>query len=312
MKNPLSTVSDLRTFVARRGADESGHKVVGYGKSFASFGEIVQGRLSSGDDFLCTMPVDLWSACYLTCTPIRGPLVVECDLAKSRDMVTMALERLGITKGFHIAVDFTRNIPIGKGLSSSTADMLAAMRATQEVFGFLLRETYVSDLMAAIEPHDALHYDSSVAYNHRRGVLLRDYAHIPQWWIVAADNGGEINTVLYNKRVHFSLDQTQAYDRLYERLSAAFAEYDDAAIAACATESAEMHMEASENAFLRDALALRQDVGAMGVIATHSGTCAGFLLPPQTPAAQVSAIAHTLGTRLDRHVFVTRSLTLLA
>ena len=53
--------------------------VVGYGKSFASFGEIVQGRGSDNEDFLVTLPIDLWSTCELVCSPINGPLVVECE-----------------------------------------------------------------------------------------------------------------------------------------------------------------------------------------------------------------------------------------
>ncbi len=147
---------------------------IGYGKSFASFGEIVQGRTSDNEDFLVTLPVDLWSTCELTCTPIRGPLIIECDLPKSRATVEQVLERLGLDTGYHIGIRFTRNIPIGKGLSSSTADMLAALRALQEVFGFLLTDQVISRIFHEIEPHDALHYNNSVIYNHREGRLIRD------------------------------------------------------------------------------------------------------------------------------------------
>ncbi len=311
MKSLLSSVADLRSFLPHEGSDRP-RRVVGYGKSFASFGEIAQGRLSTGDDFLCTMPVDLWSTCHLDCTPIHGPLVVECDMAKSRDMVSLALESLGITKGFHISIEFTRNIPIGKGLSSSTADMLAALRATQEVFGFLLKETFISGLMSMIEPHDALHYNSSVAYNHRKGVLLRDFGHIPQWSIVIADQGGEVDTVNYNKKVSFEPDHLGQYDVLLQRLIAAFAVRHDREIARCASESARLHVAMTGNPFLADALNLEADLGAMGTIATHSGTCAGFLFPPQTLPAEIDRIAATVGTRLGCHVFATRSLTLLA
>jgi uncharacterized protein involved in propanediol utilization len=289
---------------------EFAERVVGYGKSFASFGEIAQGRLSSGSDFLCTMPINLWSTCKLTCTPIRGPLVVECDLKKSRDVVSLTLEHLGITKGYYMAVEFTRNIPIGKGLSSSTADMLAAIRATQEVFGFLLKETFISRLMAAIEPHDALHYNSSVAYDHRRGVLLHDFGHVPQWWIVAADDGGELNTVHYNRHVKFTDQQIGAYDELFHRLRTALTSRDDRAVAACATESARMHAEFRDNRLLKESLVLLPKFEALGLIATHSGTCAGFLFPPNTPASALERIRAEIARDLGRGVFTTRSLAL--
>lgn len=311
MAYALSSVADLRRFVAQTGHDPA-RQVIGYGKSFASFGEIVQGRLSSGEDFLCTMPVDLWSTCNLTCTPIQGPLIVECDLPKSRSMVSLTLEKLGIAKGFHIGIEFTRNIPIGKGLSSSTADMLAAIRATQEVFGFLLSETFVSSLMATIEPHDALHYNSSVAYNHRNGILLRDFGHIPQWWIVIADRGGELNTVLYNDTLSFTPASMKEYDVLYDRLTTSMATRDDNAIAKCASASARLHAETTGNHFLLGALEVEAEISAMGTIATHSGTCAGFLFQPGLAGSEVERIAADVGNRLDARVSVTRSLALLA
>jgi L-threonine kinase len=311
MTRVLSSVADLRTFVARSGA-ESSDRVLGYGKSFASFGEIVQGRLTNGQDFLCTLPVDLWSTCHLTCTPIDGPLVVECELPKSRDMVLFTLERLGIARGFHVAIEFTRNIPIGKGLSSSTADMLAAIRATQEVFGFLLTETFVSSVMALIEPHDALHYNSSVAYNHRTGVLLEDFGYIPQCWVVIADHGGEVNTIHYNADLSFTAARMRQYDILLERLSEAMSVGDDHEIARCASASAALHAEATESDFLRHALEIESDIGAMGTIATHSGTCAGFLFAADLETDEVEAVAEDVGARLGHHVFFTRSLTLLS
>lgn len=285
---------------------------MGYGKSFGSFGEIAQGQLSSGEDFLCTLPVDLWSTCSLTCTPIRGPLVVECDWPKSRDTVLLTLERLRITKGFHVGIEFTRNIPIGKGLSSSTADMLAAIRATQEVFGILLTDAFVSDLMAMIEPHDALHYNSSVAYNHRQGKLLRDFGHIPRWLILIVDSGGQVDTIRYNQRLWFTANHLRLYDALFERLSAAFAARRDAEIARCASESARLHADMTENAFLVAALGIEAEIGAIGTVATHSGTCAGFLFPPDTPQVAADRLAADVRTRLGCDVSFTQSLTLLA
>jgi uncharacterized protein involved in propanediol utilization len=232
-------------------------------------------------------------------------------MPKSRDTVVLTLERIGIAKGFHVGIDFTRNIPIGKGLSSSTADMLAAIRAIQEVFGFLLTETFVSSLMAMIEPHDALHYNSSVVYNHRQGRLLRDFGHIPQWWLVIVDSGGQVNTVVYNDEVAFTSAQMRKYDALFQRLCSAFRARHDGEIASCASESARLHADLTANDFIRAALSVESEIGAVGTVATHSGTCAGFLFPAETPRAALDRIAAEVGARLAKDVFLTRSLRLL-
>lgn len=284
---------------------------LGYGKAFGSFGEIVQGRLSNGDDFLVTLPIDLWSTCELACTQINGPLVIDCDLEKSRAVLYLVLEELGVHRGYHIACNFTRNIPVGKGLSSSTADMLAALRAIQEVFGFLLEERFVSRIFATIEPHDALHYNASAAYNHRRGQLIQDFNYIPAYTIIAVDNGGVLDTLQYNQGVSFSESQTRQYDRLFARLQHAFETRDDRLIAECATESARMHARARGSQFLQKAVDLIEKVASLGIVATHSGTCAGFLFPYSFGSEEIRRSVAEIEAHFDKEIFVTCTLKLL-
>lgn len=284
---------------------------IGYGKSFASFGELVQGRTGLGDDFLVTMPVDLWSTCELICTKIRGPLIVECDLEKSKSAIHFVLSELGIQSGYHILVRFSRNIPVGKGLSSSTADMLAALRALQEVFGFVYHETSLSQIFHAIEPHDALFYNSCVIYNHRSGELLRDLRYIPAFKLLAVDSGGVLDTVRYNRTLEFTQSQMQCYDRLLASLTSAFSARDDAAIAACATRSSRLHVERTGNQLVARALEDAEDLGALGVIATHSGTCAAFLFSSDTSDCRIAEIAKGISYGRSANIFFTRTLEVL-
>jgi L-threonine kinase len=286
--------------------------VVGYGKSFASFGEVVQGRTSKGEDFLVTLPVDKWCTCELVCTPIDGPLVVECDLEKSQGVLYQVLDELGISYGYHLGCNFTRNIPIGKGLSSSTADMLAALRALQEVFGFLLTESFVSRIFSAIEPHDALHYGNSVAYNHRRGHLIENYGYVPAFTIVAVDDGGMLDTLSYNSHVSFTESITDRFDELLRRLGAAYKSRDDLAIAACATESARIHLERTGKRLLQEVLAGMEHFAPLGLVATHSGTCAGLLFSRDIDPAALDRLCQDVSAAFGREVFATRTLRLLA
>jgi uncharacterized protein involved in propanediol utilization len=285
--------------------------VVGYGKSFASFGEIVQGRTSGGEDFLVTLPIDMWSACELVCSPINGPLVVECRLEKSRAVLYHVLSEIGIHRGFHIQCDFTRNIPIGKGLSSSTADMLATLRAIQEVFGFLLTESYISKTFAEIEPHDGLHFNASVMYNHRSGRLIENFGYVPQFTIIAIDDGGEVDTVDYNRKLAFTDKLMQRFDVLLERLRCAYTRRDDREIAACATESARCHLERTGNELLKEVLLRGAVFAPLGIVATHSGTCAGFLYPRDVPAREIERLTAELQYAFGRAVFTVRTLRLL-
>lgn len=276
------------------------------GRSFASFGEVAQGRLSTGQDFLVTLPIDMWSTCRARCEPIDGPSVVTCDLLKSTAAARGLLEAAGLRTGVHLRLELSRTMPVGKGLSSSTADMLAVVRAVREVLDLELDELAISRLFAAIEPHDALHYPSSVIYDHRQGRLLHRLEHIPAFRIVGVDAGGELSTLEYNQRLSFTPACLAAYDRLHDDLRAAFAGRDDEAIARCASRSAELHAARAAPGFLARALERVDEVGVLGLLATHSGTCSGFLLPGDASDAEVARVEAAVADL--GHVFTTRTL----
>jgi uncharacterized protein involved in propanediol utilization len=276
------------------------------GRAFASFGEIVQGRLSSGQDFLVTLPVDLWSTCRAHCEPVSGASLVTCELPKSTAAARGFLAVAGLHAGVHVRLDLSRTMPVGKGLSSSTADMLAVLRALERAFDLELDAREVSRIFAAIEPHDALHYPSSVMYDHRQGRLLHRLEHIPAFRIVGVDTGGELSTLEYNRRLRYTAGCLAAYDRLRDDLLAAFAARDDESIARCARRSAELHAARNASAFLAAALRRSHEVGALGLLATHSGTCSGFLLPADAPDREVSRVEAAVAD-LGR-VFTTRTL----
>jgi len=269
------------------------------GRAFASFGEIVQGRRRDGEDFLITLPVDLWSHCGVCWAAGAGPSRVEAPLVKSRRLAEALLRLLGLETGIRLRIRLTRDMPIGKGLSSSTADMLAVLRACQACFGVTLSKSRISRLFAGIEPHDALHYPTSVAYNHRRGRLLRYFGYTPDYRILAVDAGGYVCTQAYNQMLVFDAGMLSAYDALYREVATAFAARDDAAIARCATRSAALHVQRTNNAFLRRLLAQTGHCGVLGLVGAHSGTCGGLLLPGDADddtLARLTARVAPLGT----------------
>ena len=284
-------------------------KLIGYGKSYASFGEIVQGRLSNGEDFLVTIPVDMWSTCELVCEAFDGPSFVEAKLSKSKLVAEQMLKVLGLDVGKKLTIDFTRNIPIGKGLSSSTADMLAVVRAFQEVFGIIVTENFISRLFTAIEPHDGLHYYMSVAYNHRQGSILSKLNYIPDFNIVGVDMGGKLSTEEYNKNLNFSPLYLDEYDKLYNDMLVAFATRNDVDIAKCAQKSAELHVDRTGSTFLAQLLDKVEELDVLGVIATHSGTCGGFLLPGDASVDELDNLEKEI-TGFGR-VFRTKTLKML-
>ena len=249
----------------------------GKGRSFASFGEIIQGRKRDCSDFLMTLPIDLWSFCDLEMVLKEGPLVINCDLSKSKSVAEIVLKKLGIFCDCQLDIAITKNIPEGKGLSSSTADMLATLRALQNTFGFELSSTAISQLFKLIEPHDGLMYDASVLYNHRQGQLLKCFHYIPSFRIIAVDCGGIIDSIEYNKKLSFCDESIVEYEALYSECITAYKQKDDLLIAKCATRSLKIALMNNKNYFKELLLESFEKFEALGVVNTHSGTCIGFI-----------------------------------
>lgn len=284
---------------------------VGYGKSHASFGEILQGRLPQEEDFLVTLPIDMWSICNLTCIKRHGPLVINCEYSKSSSVAKRLLDKLRILFGYEITISFSRNIPVGKGLSSSTADMLSTIRAMQEVFGFLLREMTISEIFAEIEPHDGLMYKSCVVYNHRKGRLIKDLVYIPEYWIIAIDFGGEINTIEYNEVVTFDGAMLKTYSDLLTDLDDAFIAKDELRIAHVASRSSELHLTIHRWEEKLAVFKATAEFNPIGIVNTHSGTCLGLIYPRKKATREISDLAERIQQKFNRRVFVTNTLKLL-
>lgn len=279
-----------------------------YGKSFASFGEIAQGRKSDGTDFLITVPINLWSTCRIDVIPDKDVLLIDCQYPKSKLVAEMVAKKAGV-EGYKINVGLTRSIPIGKGLSSSTADMLAVIRAFEAFFNFSLSSLEISDIFQNIEPHDGLMYNTSVIYNHRKGILLQGLDYTPKFKIIYLDFGGIVDSIDYNKHLIFSTSILRQYDCLYDNCVEAYKKKDDQSIAECAVHSLSLSLEIKSDQLRTLAFENFQHFEAMGVINTHSGTCIGFIYPKEFTDERLDSAAEIISTFYGLPTHITSSLS---
>jgi uncharacterized protein involved in propanediol utilization len=153
------TVGTLAAGKARPGLG-----AVGNGRCCGTFGELIQGGLPpDGRDFLVTLPIARWSHARFRPEPGEPLRVQPGDRIKSRALAHRMLTRYGLDRGGLLTIEST--LPVGKGMASSSADLVASARAIGDAFGLDLTPRQVEELLRGIEPTDGIMYGAAVAFS---------------------------------------------------------------------------------------------------------------------------------------------------
>jgi uncharacterized protein involved in propanediol utilization len=261
------------------------------GKCFSSYGELLQGCLSHDEHFLVTIPIKTYAyAQFVFDDSCEGIQVFPSSKTKS------ALFLSKLNEAFHLnlsgRVTLNSEIPMGKGLSSSTADLIACQRAIEAFLDRSFPNENINTILREIEPSDGLLYPCSVVYNHRLCRFIKGLGLIPPSVIISIDCGGTLDTVTYNAQERlFSGEDKAIYAQLLDEITIAFQQQDLRKIGEIATKSAILNQKFNFKPELDRMIALANEFGAYGVINTHSGTCLGLLFDPKNPLID-DAIAH--------------------
>jgi uncharacterized protein involved in propanediol utilization len=259
---------------------------VGVGTANGTFGELLQGALPGPGEadgegrFLVTLPVARWSGARFALRPPGSGLTVSPPTkTKAAGLARALLSELGYPADGSLVLH--SSIPEGKGLASSSADLVATARAVMAVVERSVSARRLGAMLAGIEPTDGVMHPGIVAFDHRRGAHLHTLGRLPALQVVAVDQGGAVDTVAFNRRATgYDAAERRRYARLLDDLTGAVDRGNLAAVGAISTRSAELNQARLPN---QNFVALREicrSVGGLGLVACHSGTMVGILLDP--------------------------------
>ena len=272
-------------------------EAVGTGRSNATFGELLQGALGDdGGDFMVTLPIAMWSSATFEYDPTEtGLCVYPPTKKKSARLARLILTHFGRSARGRLSI--TSRVPEGKGLASSSADLVATARAVSDAVGRPLPQQKLLEFLRSIEPSDGVMYRGSVLFFHRQVQFGRSLGSLPRLRILAIDEGGEIDTITYNEqRRAVSREEAGEYACLLKRMESAFDARDFAEVGRVATRSAVMNQARNPKKNLDAVIDIAERFGALGVAVTHSGPCLGVLVPDDDPHCRVPAITEALAS----------------
>ncbi|MCM3144709.1 kinase [Brevibacillus sp. MER 51] len=257
---------------------------VGIGAANGTFGELLQGILGENNrDFLVTLPIKNASyATFYSIPALQEIVIVPRSKQKSKKLVEKILKHYGFPAGGILEIN--SELPVGKGMASSSADLVAAARAVENCFHIKMEPTLLELFLSTIEPTDGVMYEGAVAYYHKE-VKLREYiGELPPLCIVSIDEGGTIDTVEFNKQTKpFTHEEKKEYNLLLEKITKAIRERDVHTIGAVSTRSAILNQKILPKKLLPKVMEINEKMGGLGTVVAHSGTSLGILLLKEEP-----------------------------
>ncbi len=257
-------------------------------KAPGSCGELVQGKIK-GVNFLVTCPVNLYSQVSIT----KDASLPTITLAPKMQLaLSKTLHYLGVEEPT-FSIQSSTQMPLGKGMASSSADISAICQCVALSLGKNLTPNEIADIALSIEPTDGVFYSGISMFDHRFGQIRQTLGEPPPISIAIFDVGGEVDTLLFNQRQDLDslneekeLQVSQALALVIEGLQ----KKDIHLIGRGATLSALANQRILYKAPLEELIDSALSLGAVGVNIAHSGTVAGVLFSPSQQELLTSSI----------------------
>jgi L-threonine kinase len=241
-------------------------------------GELVQG-MSSDSHFLVSCPIDILSR--VTVELRESPEIkASTQASKSVAALQLVLNKFGY-KNMGAAIYIQSDLPSGKGMGSSTADVAGTVYAAAAALNQAIPAEEVARICVSIEPTDSSIFPGVALFDHRNGNRYEWLGPAPELDILVLDLGGEVDTLSYNALDRtadlrsLSLTSMRALQLVREGLNCG----DIEKIGAGATLSARAHQKILPKPPLENIIAIGSPMGAVGVDVGHSGTVIGVLFP---------------------------------
>ncbi len=248
---------------------------------FAKPGELMQGELPCGNRFLLSNKSVRHFKNYTEISLGDGKHP-SCLNLKSRQATQLFWQSLSAEKKEiqmdRLCIKQHGNIPEGKGLSSSSADVLGILN-TLNVFykaNFTIQQLY--ELAAAIEPTDPCLDNCNLLFRQQKGTIIHVFPAFSYRLIYFdSDTNASVNTVDLSRTIKYSASEQNEYEKLCKKITAAVKNKDYESFNGCLNKSAEMNESflPKKNFSVLQHFAMENK---LGLFVAHSGTYMGLVI----------------------------------
>jgi L-threonine kinase len=267
----ITGTDEKPTSPARRSAVREGR-----GTAPGTCGEFAQGVLSCGTPFHATCPINKSATVAVSLRPARALKML--GLGEHHRKLELAIQHaidLLDVGPVEVTVRHWSDLHVGKGMGSSTADVLAGLRAIADAVGQELDAETEGKLAAKVESSDGSMYPGIAAVNHKTCELVKAWEWYPEFVIVMLIPSNSVDTA----SIPFAGQERLAaeYDDLLARMDGAIERRSIEDFAVQSTRSAALNDEFLLNPYSRNLSGRLEGFNALGLNVGHTGTVCGLL-----------------------------------
>lgn len=249
-----------------------------YGVCPASCGEFVQGVLDN-EEYLSSYAINLFSVATLE----EGKDVIHKGPKKARKAMELVFEKFNIPvyESKKISLNINSQIPIGKGMASSTADIGATIKATLSMLGKSLTGEEMSKLAVKIEATDSLLLNSHSIFNPLTADIKKYLGTIDNTKVVILEPDEILNTKLIRMTPNYKtykMQNKEIIQKSFQLLDEGFYKGNLSLVGEACTLSSLANENIHKKPFLDDIINISNKFECYGVNIAHSGTVIGILM----------------------------------
>ena len=249
-----------------------------YGICPASCGEFVQGILDN-EEYLSSYAIDMFSIASLE----EKKEDINLGSKKSRKAIEKVFEKFNIPieESKNISLDLKSNIPIGKGMASSTADIGATIKATLSILNKKLNDEEISLIASEIEPTDSIILYKNSIFNPINGSVKKYLSSFDNGRVIILEPKEILETKIIRSNpdyLNIKLENKSIIKKSFNLLEKGLENNDLKLIGQACTLSSLANENIHKKPYLNEIIEISQNMNAYGVNIAHSGTVIGILI----------------------------------
>jgi len=257
-----------------------------------SCGELIQG-FYGGSECLVSYAIDCYSKVTIKRTD-HFKMCINHKSEKAYEAYNRACNMFNLdSKKYEI--DISSDIPVGKGMASSTADIVGVIVAVATMAGKPIQPDWVGKMAADIEPTDNIMFKEWVLFNHLSGELIESYKAFGDLSVVILEMDEVVDTKKLRQTGAFSKESKPNPSRALELLKEAVKCKNLKVLGQAMKLSAIENQSILFKPYLEELIGLSEAYKIVGINSAHSGSVLGIVFETDLDPSEFLKEAESLG-----------------